>query len=432
MTLHFPEGFLWGASTAAHQVEGNNTHSDFWLMENMEGSTFKERSGSAVDHYRLYKEDIALLAELGMNTYRFSIEWARIEPEEGRFDEQALDHYRDVLKVCRENNVTPVVTMHHFTSPQWLISAGGWESMETPARFARYCAHVMRELGEWIPYVCTINEANSSIAIAKIIKRYKLGATAAQVGINMEKMTQMEKYNVQLSQAFGIPHSDVHTFLALRTEQGMDMIFKAHMEARTAIREISPHTQVGLTLSLYDVLSVPGGEEHAEHALHEEFLQFIPYMKDDDFFGLQNYTRAVYGPDGLLPLAEDAEKTQMGYEFYPEGLESVIRYVTKHLDMPIYITENGIGTDDDTRRIAFIDRALKGVHACIADGIPVKGYMHWSLMDNFEWQLGFSKTFGLIEVDRTTMERKPKPSAFHLGEIAKRNVLEGGTRNETA
>lgn len=422
MTIRFPEGFYWGASTAAHQVEGNNVHSDFWLMENLEGSIFKERSGDAVDHYRLYREDIALLAKLGLNSYRFSFEWARIEPEEGRFDQEAMDHYRDVLAACKEFNIMPFVTMHHFTSPTWLIRAGGWESEETPARFARYCEHVMSELGEAIPYVCTINEANISIGIAKIIKRHQ-SQGSAQVGINTDSMAQMQKYYAALGQAFGLHPQEVHSFLGARSEKGLEVIFKAHMEARAAIRRVSPQTKVGITMSLYDIQSIPGGEAHAAHALQEEFLQFVPYTVEDDFLGLQNYTRYVYGPDGYIPPAADAEKTQMGNEFYPEGLEAVIRYTFKHLKKPIIVTENGIGTDNDERRIAYIDRALQGLHACVTDGIPVQGYMHWSLMDNFEWQLGFSKTFGLIAVDRSTQERQPKPSAYHYGNIAKSNEL---------
>lgn len=178
-----------------------------------------------------------------------------------------------------------------------------------------------------------------------------------------------------------------------------------------------------ITLSLYDYQSVAGGEAQAAQALQEEFLQFLPYLQNDDFFGLQNYTRAVYGADGILPVPEGAEKTQMGNEYYPEGLEAVVRYVWKSLEIPIIITENGIATDDDTRRVAYIDRALQGVHDCIAEGIPVKGYMHWSLMDNFEWQLGFSRRFGLIAVERTTQERTIKPSGLHLGSLAKKNAI---------
>jgi beta-glucosidase len=204
--LQFPSDFFWGAATAAHQVEGNNTHSDFWLMENMEGSLYKEPSGDAVDHYRLYREDIALLAKLGLNTYRFSIEWARIEPEEGQFNEAAINHYRDVLETCKKLNITPIVTLHHFSSPHWLIRDGGWESEGTPARFAKYCAHVMRELGTWIPYVCTINEVNIAIGIAKMIKQFVSGGTsAAQVGMNTDMQEQMKKYYSELSNVFGIP-----------------------------------------------------------------------------------------------------------------------------------------------------------------------------------------------------------------------------------
>ncbi|MCA0755776.1 family 1 glycosylhydrolase [Paenibacillus sp. N4] len=426
MTHQFPDNFLWGASTAAHQVEGNNTNSDFWLMENLEGSVFKEPSGSAVDHYRLFREDIARMAEMGFNAYRFSFEWARIEPEEGRFDPAELGHYRDVLLACKEWSITPIVTLHHFSSPQWLIKQGGWEAAETPARFARYCAHVMNELGDLIPYVCTINEANISIGIKKIMKRHELqsGAQGAQVGMNMDRMAQMQKYFEELGKAFGVPHTEVHSFLAPRSEKGLEIIFQAHMEAKAAIRLIRPQTRIGLSLSLYDIQSRPGGEEQAAHALQEEFLQFIPYLKDDDFFGLQNYTRVLYGPDGILPIPDGAEITQMGNEFYPEALGAVVRYVAKHLEIPIMISENGIATDDDTRRVVFIDRALKGVHDCISEGIQVLGYMHWSLMDNFEWQLGFAKRFGLIEVNRATQERTIKPSGLHLGNIAKRNAIE--------
>jgi len=423
MRKEFPQGFYWGASTSAHQVEGNNVHSDFWLMENLEGSIFKEPSGDAVDHYRRYREDIQLMAELGLNSYRFSIEWARIEPEEGCFDQEAIEHYRDMLAACHENNIMPIVTLHHFTSPQWLIRAGGWESEATPSSFARYCEKVMSELGEMIPYACTINEANISIGIAKIMKRHQAQGNA-QVGVNLGNMASIQKYYMALGQAFGLHPQQIHSFLGPRSEQGLRIIFQAHEAAREAIRRVSPHTKVGITLSLYDIQSIPGGESHAAHALQEEFLQFLPYLQEDDFFGLQNYTRYIYGPDGYIPPAEDAEKTQMGNEFYPEGLEAVIRYVHKHLHKPIIVTENGVATDHDERRIVFIDRALNGVHACVEDGIPVLGYMHWSLLDNFEWQLGFAKTFGLIAVDRSTQQRFPKPSAYHYGNIARSNVLQ--------
>ena len=157
----FKSEFMFGAATAAHQVEGNNVNSDFWVMENLPGSMYKESSLDAVDHYHRYREDIKLLANAGLNAYRFSIEWARIEPTKGNFDKSEIEHYRNVLKCCHENSVTPIVTLHHFSSPKWLISEGGWESENTIGYFKNYCEYVVSELGDLIPYICTINEANS-------------------------------------------------------------------------------------------------------------------------------------------------------------------------------------------------------------------------------------------------------------------------------
>jgi beta-glucosidase len=172
---------------------------------------------------------------------------------------------------------------------------------------------------------------------------------------------------------------------------------------------------VGLTLSLHDIQAVPGGEEHAAKEWADEFTHYLPAIREDDFLGVQNYSRALIGPDGQLPAPEGAELTQMDYEFYPEGLEHVIR--TVHQDFPgeLMVTENGIATADDTRRVAYIGTALEGVRKCIDDGIPVSGYCYWSLLDNFEWQKGFGMTFGLIAVDRSTQTRYPKESLSFLG-----------------
>ena len=166
--IDFPEGFLWGTATAAHQVEGNNVNSDVWVFEHMPKSPYVEPSGDACDHYHRYRSDIALLAELGFNAYRFSIEWARIEPEEGEFSLAVLEHYRDMLRACQEHNITPIVTFHHFTSPRWLMAHGGWESKKTPDRFARYCERATRYLGDLIGAACTLNEANIAAVITKM------------------------------------------------------------------------------------------------------------------------------------------------------------------------------------------------------------------------------------------------------------------------
>lgn len=196
--MTFSQDFFIGAATAAHQVEGNNIHSDYWAQEHMVHTDFLEPSNDAVDHYNRYAEDIRLMADAGLNAYRFSIEWARIEPEEGHFDKSELSHYRDVIRTCKENGIEPIVTLLHFSSPKWLITKGGWESDETPGYFARYVRYVMEHLGKELHYVCTINEANMGIQVAAIAERYKKqmmvkmqsGQTdgTVQMGLNLEKM----------------------------------------------------------------------------------------------------------------------------------------------------------------------------------------------------------------------------------------------------
>ena len=435
----FPEEFMVGAATAAHQVEGNNIHSDYWAMEHMKHTSFNEPSMDAVDHYNRYEEDIHLMAEAGLNTYRFSIEWARIEPEEGKFDQSEIEHYRDVLKCCRDNGIEPVVTMMHFTSPVWVIRNGGWENQSTVDAFARYCKYVVSQLGDLMKYVVTINEANMGLQVAAIAERYKRQMmekmkdkkNKQKQDDNMEGTAQVGmNFNTMMKNMFwqGFENKKIfktrkpQNFVSARTPEGDILVMRAHQAARTAMKETCPHLLIGLSLSLHDIQAVNGGEERAAKEWEEEFTHYLPYIKEDDFFGLQNYTRSIIGPDGIQPVPQGAETTQMDYEFYPQALEHVIRRANEEFksagkEMPILISENGIATSDDTRRIAFIDEATKGVAACIADGIPVIGYCHWSLMDNFEWQKGFSMTFGLIAVVRDTMKRIPKESLSFLGNL---------------
>ncbi len=424
--MSFPKKYLIGAATAAHQVEGNNTNSDYWAQEHMEYSSFNEPSGDACDHYHRYAEDIRLLADAGLNAYRFSIEWARIEPQPGVFDEDEIEHYRQVLLCCRENGVEPIVTLHHFSSPKWLIEQGGWEAEETVEKFANYCRHVAERLGDLMHYVCTINEANMGLQIAAIAKRYRQmmqkqqsAEAAVQVGVNLENpfMERMKKQAMEHMQIFGTPQPQV--FVGQRTEQGDLLVMRAHRAAKAAIKSVCPELKVGITLSLHDIQAQPGGEAEAEREWNEEFLHYLPFIQDDDFFGLQNYTRTLMGPDGSLPVPEGAETTQMGYEFYPQALGHVIRTVYKSLPIPIMVTENGVATADDTRRVSFIQETLAGVQSCINEGIPVLGYCYWSLLDNFEWQKGYSMTFGLIAVDRITQMRYPKNSLSFLGALEK-------------
>ena len=430
--MAFPKGFFIGAATAAHQVEGSNVHSDYWLQEHMPHTSFTEPSGDACDHYSRYAEDIELLANAGLTAYRFSIEWARIEPEEGQFDETEIEHYRQVIRCCRDYGVEPVVTLHHFTSPAWLIRKGGWEAESTVEYFRRYAACVAEQLGGELNYICTINEANMGLQLAVISKRYMLMAEQAkkaaasgarqaegkvQVGMNFEKMMENMKFAaMENAQVFGTPQPQ--TFVSARTPAGDILVMRAHLAAREAIKARCPHIRVGLTLSLHDLQSQPGGEAFAEAAWEEEFRHYLPYIEGDDFLGVQNYTRTVYGPAGQLPAPKDVELTQMEYEFYPQALAHVLRQVHRDFPGDLIVTENGIATADDTRRVAFLREALAGVQTCLADGLPIRGYFHWSLLDNFEWQKGFSMTFGLVAVDRATQARTPKPSFTFLGSFA--------------
>ena len=243
----------------------------------------------------------------------------------------------------------------------------------------------------------------------------KMGITP-QIGLNFELPKEMQGRKAAEAAVFGLkPEQPVSTFLSLRSEKGDILVMCAHESAREAMKEVCPHLKVGLTLSLFDIQVQPGGEAQAEKAWDDDFAHYLPYLQKDDFIGVQNYTRKLMGENGSLPVPEGSELTQMGYEFYPEGIGHVIRHVAEQLPKPIFVTENGIGTDDDSRRVEYIKRALAGVGECVADGIPVIGYLHWSLLDNFEWQEGYGKTFGLIAVDRSTQKRMPKPSLAYLG-----------------
>ena len=431
----FPKDFLIGAATAGQQVEGNNDKCDVWAMEHIEHSTYNDFSGDACDHYHRYEEDLRRAADAGLNAYRFSIEWSRVEPEEGVFDEVEIDHYRRMIRTCRELGLEPMITLMHFTSPVWLIRKGGWEAESTVADFARYAGHVATELANDLGLVCTINEANMGTQIARLMRRYEMMARLAaqkaaaaqaegdgaanldnnvQMGINLQQMMEQQKLQAtEYAQVFGTP--DPHVFQSARTAEGDAIVMRAHQAAREAIRAAAPNVKVGLTLSLHDIQWVPGGEQVAAAEWDEEFTHYLPALADDDFLGVQNYARAIAGPEGDLPVPEGAEVTQAGYEYYPQALEHVLRKVAQGFEGTLYVTENGIATDDDERRREFISSALGGVRRCLADGLTIGGYFYWSLLDNWEWQHGYSKTFGLIAVDRETQKRSAKPSLFFLG-----------------
>ncbi len=414
---------LFGAATAAHQVEGNNIHSDFWAMEHMKHSTFNEPSNDACDHYNRYEEDIRLLADAGLNAYRFSIEWARIEPVEGQFDDHEIEHYRKVINCCLKNGVTPVVTLMHFSSPEWLIKKGGWGKQYVIDAFARYAGYVAEKLGNFLPYIATINEANMGYQLGKVasdIKSSNKREGDVQVGVQVD-MKKIILGMLEQARYFKCSPMAVNTFLSPRSLEQEKIVMAAHKKAKEAIKKYAPSSKVGLTLSLFDYQPKEDGKEAAAKLWQEDFGFYLPYIKDDDFLGVQNYSRKIVDKNGALEPAEGVPVTQMGYEEYPASIGNVVRKVSSEFPGELLVTENGIATEEDERRCSFLPEAVGSVLKARREGVPVNGYFYWSLLDNFEWQSGFDKKFGLIAVNRSTQKRIPKNSLYKYGQIAQEN-----------
>lgn len=409
----FPAKFLWGAATAAHQVEGNNINSDFWLLEHVPHSTFKEPSGDACDHYHLYEQDINTLADLGFNAYRFSIEWARIEPEKGEFSRAELEHYRRMLEACHRRRLTPLVTYSHFTVPRWFAMQGAWENAESADLFARYCEKATAHLGDLVSYAATFNEPDIPYLLRWINLPGPGGGPPADLG------QMMASQKLQLREQLHAPQFS--SFFMGDAQKSRENMMAAHTKGKSAIKSARSALPVGLTLAMEDDQPV-GSNSRAAEKQADVYGSWLKLASQDDFIGVQTYTRSRIA-DKALPPPQGAELTQMGYEFYPESLENTVRYASKQTGVPVIVTENGIATEDDSRRVEYIHRALAGLKRCIDDGIDVRGYVHWSLLDNFEWIFGFVPKFGLIAVDRDTQKRTVRPSARVLGNIAKANSL---------
>jgi beta-glucosidase len=383
----FPNGFLWGASTSAHQVEGNNLASDWWAREHgdLDGAApVAMPSGDAADSYHRYREDMRLLADAGLTAYRFSIEWARIEPERGSFSLAALAHYRRMIDACRDLGLEPLVTLHHFTNPAWFTREIGWGDPRSVDFFGRYVQHVLPILGD-VDLVGTINEPNM---VATVL------------------------HDPGLEFAQGIPegHPDV-------TEH----LISAHQLAVALLRMTGK--KAGWSVATLAVQAEPGFEDEADEYARSRQDTFLDASSGDDWVGVQAYTRTRVGEGGMLSPADDAELTQTGWEFYPEALELGVRRAWERSGgLPVYVTENGIATADDSRRIAYTRGALEGLERAIDDGVDVRSYLHWSALDNYEWGT-FEPTFGLIRWRRDTFERQAKQSLGWLGDVARRNGL---------
>ncbi|MGB7547257.1 MAG: family 1 glycosylhydrolase [Terracidiphilus sp.] len=407
----FPEKFLWGCATAGHQVEGNNTNSDFWMMEHLPQSMFKEPSGDACDHYHLYPQDISMLADLGFNSYRFSLEWSRIEPEEGFFSNAELDHYRRMLAACHEHHLTPMLTYSHFSLPRWFAMKGGWQNEKSADLFARFCEKSTRHLGDLVGYASTLNEPD----VPQLLNWFNL--PGAPAGMSIAEMMQGSLANVR-KQVNAPEFADFFLGDAQRTRDGL---LAAHAKGKDAMKSVRPDMPVGFNLAMSDDQPAPE-DSHLEEKRAEVYAPWLEAAKHCDYLGVQTYSRSIVGKKDL-PAPKGAELTQTGMEFYPECVEHVVRYAAKETGVPIYVTENGIATQDDSRRVEYYQRALAGLKRAIDDGVDVRGYVAWSLMDNFEWMSGFEPKYGLVAVDLKTQKRTIKPSAAFLGNIARRNAL---------
>jgi beta-glucosidase len=406
----FPDKFLWGAATAAHQVEGNNINSDLWALEHIPESIFKEPSGDACDHYHLYPQDISMLADLGFNTYRFSIEWARIEPDEGFFSNAELDHYRRMLATCHEHHLTTLLTYSHFSVPRWFAYKGGWQNPAAPDRFARYCERVTKHLGDLVDFASTFNEPN----VPQLLNWIELPGTQ---GKSLIEMLQggLSKARTQLNAP------EFAGFFLGDGKKIRDGVLAAHAQGKAAMKSARSSMAVGFNLAMSDDQPATT-DSHVGEKRADVYGPWLEAARTCDYLGVQTYSRAIVGKKDLPP-PKGAELTQVGWEYYPECVEGVVRYAAKETGVPIYVTENGIATNDDARRIEYYHRALIGLKRAIDDGVDVRGYVTWSLLDNFEWMSGFEPKFGIVAVDRITQSRTIKPSATYLGNIARRNSL---------
>lgn len=402
-TLKFPENFLWGTATSAHQVEGNNFNSDWWYWEQRRQPEEK-RSGIACDQYNLYPEDFQMSKDLGHNAHRLSIEWARIEPEEGKFDQSEIEHYQKVLKDLKDKGFTVMLTLNHITIPLWLAKKGGWENFNSPNYFNRFVKRIVPELKDLVDLWITINEPGVYAFMA-----YQGGTPSGSW-----------------------PPQKNSNFSAMKVFWNMA---RAHKKAYNSIHKVIPNAQVGIAQnawsfeifhrhSILESLFQTGWDVAVNHMFYK-----LTGLKTHDFLGVNYYFNYYisFNGESRLPSLVDISKihfdvSDMGWEIYPEGIFDVLMDFSDY-HKPIYITENGLASTNDDRRCRFLIGYLKEIYHAISYGIDVKGYFHWSLIDNFELADGFGPRFGLVEVDYATQKRTPRPSAHVYQRIIEENGI---------
>jgi beta-glucosidase len=404
----FPKGFLWGASCAPHQNEGNNVNSDMWALEQLPGSSFVERSGDAVDFYHRWSSDIDLAKSLGFTAFRFGIEWARVEPNRGHFSAAELAHYRRIIEYCLASGVEPVVTLHHFSSPLWFAQSGGWGSPDAVDRFGEYVDAVAPIL-EGVTWVATINEPNMFAVMWQMSRPLAYPDPAAVLARMAEARAVDGAAGIN---SFSMPEPK---------PEASETMVRAHTRAREILRE-KTDVKVGWTIAIQSLVAREGFEDRLGYYEGVWEDVYLEASRGDDWVGVQSYTSQLVGPNGLEGAPEGAELTQTAWAYRPDALEIALRRAWKVTGgVPMIVTENGIATSDDQRRIDYTTGALQGLASALADGVDVRGYLHWTFIDNFEWVHGYDITFGLVAIDRTTFERTPKASARWLGRLAATN-----------
>lgn len=378
----FPEGFLWGAATSSFQVEGGIENND-WAEAARQGKV--PPVGIAADHYHRYEEDFDIAKSLGHNAHRFSVEWSRIEPEEGKFDQAELEHYQRVISALRARGLEPFVTLWHFSLPVWFLKSGNFKRKDAPAIFARYAGRVAEALGADARFFITMNEP-----------LVWLGEQGEAVG------------------AIPLPQQDPFTYLFV-----WDQLVRAHKAAYAAIHKVAPAAQVGIAKHSFSFKDTnPIGSIVAVAARwfwNRRFLDMIRHHQD--FIGIQYYQRLFFWNKPNVP------KSDIGWQIIPEGIYDPLMEARRY-GVPVYVTENGIADAKDQYRESFIKSSLEAVHRAILDGAPVKGYLHWSLLDNYEFKKAYSMQFGLVHIDREhDLARVIRPSARAYATICKDNAL---------
>jgi beta-glucosidase len=416
----FPEDFLWGASTSAQQVEGNITNNDWAAWE--EAGKVAVRSGIACDHYHRFSADFDLAAAIGHNAHRFSIEWSRIEPEEGRFSDAERQHYRDVLLALHARQMEPVVTIHHYTFPRWLAEKGGWDCPTIERYYLRYVQYVVDAYGDLVRWWITLNEP-----VVQAFKGWLIGQwPPGRVG----------DYPRALQVIRRMLRSHVLAYHAIHERRRDAMVSVAkHCLALTPNHPRNPFDWISTRTRgfLFNELFLDALQT-GRLAIPGQFFERLPFGRTLDFIGINYYTRDFVRNTGLnLPGLVGASATlelerrigkrnDLGWEVYPEGLGYFLRAFRRYR-LPILITENGIPATDEDDRWGFIYLHLWQVMRAMATGIPVVGYLYWSLLDNYEWTDGYTARFGLIGVNFKTQDRIVRPSARWLAEVIRKRSL---------